>query len=34
MFRPDRDGFSLLSIGDRVQFKAISREQFATLENA
>jgi len=27
--RPDRDGLSLLSIGDRVHFKAISREQFA-----
>lgn len=32
MFRPDRDDLSLLSIGDRVQFKAISREQFAALE--
>jgi len=29
MFRPDHDGLSLLSIGDRVRFKAISREQFA-----
>jgi len=29
MFRPDREGFSLLSSGDRVRFKAISREQFA-----
>jgi inhibitor of KinA len=33
MFRPERRGLSLLSIGDRVRFKAISREQFA-LENA
>ena len=28
-FRPGRDDLSLLSIGDRVRFKAISREQFA-----
>lgn len=28
-FRPDRDGLSLLSIGDRVRFKSISREKFA-----
>jgi inhibitor of KinA len=28
MFRPEEDGLSLLSIGDRVRFKAISREQF------
>jgi inhibitor of KinA len=33
MFRSDRDGLSLLSIGDRVRFKPISREQFAALEN-
>jgi len=33
MFRPERRGLSLLSIGDRVRFKAISRRQFA-LENA
>jgi inhibitor of KinA len=33
MFRPERHGLCLLSIGDRVQFKAISREQFAALEN-
>lgn len=30
MFQPNRQGLSLLSIGDRVRFKAISREQFAT----
>ncbi len=34
MFRPDRDGMSLLSIGDRVRFAPISREQFAAMENA
>lgn len=33
MFRPERSNLSLLSIGDRVQFKAISRRQFA-LEKA
>jgi inhibitor of KinA len=38
MFRPERNGpgqneLSLLSIGDRVRFKAISREQFASLAN-
>ena len=33
MFQPERHGLSLLSIGDRVRFKAISRKQFA-LENA
>jgi inhibitor of KinA len=32
MFRPDQNGFSLLSIGDRVRFTPISREQFAALE--
>jgi inhibitor of KinA len=34
MFRPDRVEMSLLSIGDRVRFVAISREQFARLGNA
>jgi KipI family sensor histidine kinase inhibitor len=33
MFRSDRDGLSLLSIGDRVRFVQISREQFAALES-
>jgi inhibitor of KinA len=33
MFRTDRDGLSLLSIGDRVRFIAVSRERFAALEN-
>ena len=33
MFRSDRDGLSLLSIGDRVRFMPISRERFAALEN-
>lgn len=33
MFRTDRNGLSLLSIGDRVRFIAISREQFAALES-
>ena len=33
-FPAERDGLSLLSIGDRVRFKAISREQFAAMENA
>jgi KipI family sensor histidine kinase inhibitor len=32
MFRTDRDGLSLLSIGDRVRFTAVSRERFAALE--
>ena len=32
MFRTDRDGLSLLSIGDRVRFTPISRERFAALE--
>ncbi len=32
MFRTDRDGLSLLSIGDRVRFTPISAERFATLE--
>jgi inhibitor of KinA len=34
MFQPERAEMSLLSIGDRVRFVAISREQFAKLENA
>ncbi len=33
MFRSDRDGLSLLSIGDRVRFVPILRERFAALEN-
>ena len=32
MFQPDQDGFSLLSIGDRVRFTPINQEQFAALE--
>jgi inhibitor of KinA len=32
MFRPDREGLSLLSIGDRVRFTPISPERFAELE--
>lgn len=34
MFRPDRDAFSLLSIGDRVRFTPIGEAQFAALERA
>ena len=34
MFRPDRDGLSLLSIGDRVRFMPIPVERFAALEKA
>ena len=34
MFRPDRDGMSLLSIGDHVRFNPISRDEFAAMENA
>jgi inhibitor of KinA len=34
MFRPDRDGLSLLSIGDRVRFTPIDQKQFAALERA
>jgi inhibitor of KinA len=34
MFRPERAEMSLLSIGDRVRFSPISREQFAELENS
>ena len=33
MFRPDREGMSLLSIGDRVRFTPVSRERFAALVN-
>jgi inhibitor of KinA len=32
MFRADRDGLSLLSIGDRVRFIPISAERFTALE--
>jgi inhibitor of KinA len=32
MFRAERDGLSLLSIGDRVRFVPISPERFAALE--
>ncbi len=34
MFRADQNGFSLLSIGDRVRFTPINQEQFAMLERA
>lgn len=34
MFRMDREGLSLLSIGDHVRFVSISREQFAELAKA
>ncbi len=34
MFRTERDGLSLLSIGDRVRFVPISVERFAALEKA
>ena len=34
MFRPESAQMSLLSIGDRVRFVSISREQFAELENS
>ncbi len=34
MFQPERAGMSFLSIGDRVRFIPISREQFAEMENA
>jgi len=34
MFRAEKDGLSLLSIGDRVRFTPISRERFAALESA
>ena len=32
MLRPEQDGFSLLSIGDRVRFTPINQQQFAALE--
>ena len=32
MFQSDREGLSLLSIGDRVRFAPISAERFATME--
>jgi len=34
LFAPERNGMSLLSIGDRLRFTPISREQFAEMENA
>jgi KipI family sensor histidine kinase inhibitor len=34
MFRPDRNGMSLVSIGDRVRFTPVSRAQFAALEKS
>jgi inhibitor of KinA len=34
MFRPDREEMSLLSIGDRVRFKPISKEQFTAAVKA
>lgn len=34
MFRTDRDGLSLLAIGDRVRFVPVSRERFAELARA
>jgi inhibitor of KinA len=34
MLRPEQDGFSLLSIGDRVRFTPINQQQFAALERA
>jgi KipI family sensor histidine kinase inhibitor len=34
MFRADRDGLSLLSIGDRVRFTPINAERFADLEKS
>jgi inhibitor of KinA len=34
MFRAERDGLSLLSIGDHVRFTPISAERFAALEKA
>ncbi len=32
MFRADRDGLSLLSIGDRVRFAPVSAQRFAAME--
>ena len=34
MFRTDRDGLSLLAIGDRVRFVPVSQERFAELQRA
>jgi KipI family sensor histidine kinase inhibitor len=34
MLRPEQEGFSLLSIGDRVRFTPINQQQFAALERA
>ena len=34
IFQAERDGLSLLSIGDRVRFTPVSRERFAALESA
>jgi inhibitor of KinA len=34
IFRPEQDGFSLLSIGDRVRFTPINQQQFLALERA
>jgi inhibitor of KinA len=34
MFRAERDGLSLLAIGDRVRFVPVGRERFAELERA
>src|SRR5207248_9797412 len=34
MFHTDREGLSLLSIGDHVRFAPISRERFAELSRA
>jgi inhibitor of KinA len=34
MFRTDREGLSLLAIGDRLRFVPISRERFAVMERA
>jgi len=34
MFRPDRQGLSLLRLGDHVRFQPVSAEQFAALEQA
>jgi inhibitor of KinA len=34
MFRTDRDGLSLVSIGDRVRFVPVTREQFAAVGRA
>lgn len=34
MFRPGQQDFSLLSIGDRVQFKAVSRDEFVGMSQS